>query len=169
VTGSPLIFDIDYVCSSDSAPASLPGKGKGSVCADTAFIDATVPANAQFRSAGSSAGWTCTPDTNAGSSCRNVLGDLDFDEPGQIQFAVQVNSSVPNGTTTLALLANIDATPTPGLIDPDSYNNADTFSLPLQVAPVAATPSIVPTLDQLGLALLGLLLLGALWAHRNEL
>ena len=169
VTGSPLIFDIDYVCSSDSAPASLSSKGKGSLCADTAFIDATVPANAQFRSAGSSAGWACTPDANAGSTCRNVLGDLDVDEPGQVQFAVQVNNAVPNGTTTLALLARIDATPTPGLIDPDNYNNADTFSLPLLVAPVATGPNVVPTLDQLGLLLLALLLLGVSFAHRRGL
>ena len=98
-----------------------------------------------------------------------MLGDLDFDEPGQIQFAVLVNNSVPNGTTALALLARIDATPTAGLIDPDSDNNADTFSLPLHVAPVATGPNVVPTLDQLGLLLLGLLLLGVFWAHRRGL
>jgi hypothetical protein len=55
------------------------------------------------------------------------------------------------------------------LIDPDNYNNADTFSLPLLVAPVATGPNVVPTLDQLGLLLLALLLLGVSFAHRRGL
>lgn len=169
VTGGSVVYDISYICSSGSVPARSSAKGSIPFCADTAFIDVTVPANAQFRSAGSSGGWTCTPDANSGSVCHNILGDLPFDEPGQVQFAVQVNNSVPNGTTTLDLLAGIDATPTSGLTDPDSSNNTDTFSLPLQVAPVATAPNVIPTLDQIGLLLLGLLLLGVSWAHRRGL
>jgi len=169
VTGSPLVFDIDYVCSGGSGPARRGAKGSPTFCADNAFVDATVPANAQFRSAGSSAGWICTPDTNAGSTCRNVLGDLDFDEPGQIQFAVLVNNAVPNGTALLSATASISATATPGLTDPDSSNNSDSLSLPLQVAVIVASPDIIPTLDQLGLLLLALLVPFVMWANRRSL
>ncbi|MBK9494649.1 MAG: hypothetical protein BWZ07_00584 [Alphaproteobacteria bacterium ADurb.BinA280] len=171
VTGGSVVYDISYICSSGDGPKARGAKADpgGVLCADSAFVDVSVPANAQFRSAGSSAGWTCTPDTTAGSVCRNVLGDLAFDEPGQIQFAVQVNSSVPNGTSTLSASATIAATATPGLTDPDSSNNSDSLNLPLQIAVVAVGPDIIPTLDQLGLVALGALLLIAMWAHRRSL
>ena len=36
----------------------------------------TVPANTTFNAGGSTAGWVCVPDNNAGSSCTLTLGAL---------------------------------------------------------------------------------------------
>ncbi len=55
----------------------------------------TVPQLTTFRPAGSSPGWTCTPDGNAGSSCTLTVGTVAAGSSATFTFAVQVASAFP--------------------------------------------------------------------------
>jgi uncharacterized repeat protein (TIGR01451 family) len=55
----------------------------------------TVPQLTLYLTAGSSPGWTCTPDGNAGSSCRLTIGTVAAGTSATYTFAVQVASTFP--------------------------------------------------------------------------
>jgi uncharacterized repeat protein (TIGR01451 family) len=55
----------------------------------------TVPQLTTFLPAGSSPGWTCTPDGNAGSSCSLTAGTVAAGSSATFTFAVQVASAFP--------------------------------------------------------------------------
>ncbi|MFP5288013.1 MAG: hypothetical protein ACLGI9_19910, partial [Thermoanaerobaculia bacterium] len=56
----------------------------------------TVPQLTSFLQAGSSPGWVCTPDGNAGSSCRLAIGTVAAGSSASYRFAVRVASSFPS-------------------------------------------------------------------------
>src|SRR6185295_3853621 len=58
-------------------------------------LSETVPQLTSFLPAGSSPGWTCTPDGNAGSSCTLPVGTLAAGSSVTFTFAVRVASSFP--------------------------------------------------------------------------
>src|SRR5439155_788383 len=55
----------------------------------------TVPQLTSFLAAGSSPGWTCSPDGNAGSSCMLAVGTVAAGSSATFTFAVQVASAFP--------------------------------------------------------------------------
>jgi uncharacterized repeat protein (TIGR01451 family) len=94
-----------------------------------------VPANATFNAAGSSAGWTCVPDNNPGSSCANPVGSVAAGAPADTRtFAVTVANPVPAGVTQLSNTATIADDGTNGP-DPVPANNSSTDTTPLTAAP----------------------------------
>ncbi|WP_223789559.1 DUF11 domain-containing protein [Marinicella meishanensis] len=73
-------------------------------------ISETVPDNTTFYPPSSTAGWVCTPDNAAGSTCTFDVGDL----PGlsgkqSVFFAVQVDDSLDPGVTELSNTAVLSA------------------------------------------------------------
>jgi len=97
-------------------------------------ITDTVPANtAQFTGAG----WSCVPNTNAGSVCTLAVGNLAVGASGFVTFTVRVDSPLPAGvfsTTNTAFITD-DGTNGP---DPDPSDNTDS-----EVTPTQATPDMV--------------------------
>ncbi|HUQ31150.1 MAG TPA: tandem-95 repeat protein, partial [Pyrinomonadaceae bacterium] len=67
----------------------------------------TVPANTTLNAAGSTVGWVCAPNNNAGSTCTLAVGSLAAGGNGSAAFAVTVNSPVPGGTTQISNTATI--------------------------------------------------------------
>ena len=94
-----------------------------------------VPANTTFNAGGSSAGWTCAPDPNAGSTCTNVVGALAAGAPAAARtFAVTVANPVPAGVTQISNTGTIADDGTNGP-DPTPANNSSTDTTPLTAAP----------------------------------
>jgi uncharacterized repeat protein (TIGR01451 family) len=94
-------------------------------------LTATVPANSVFNSGSSSAGWSCTPNNNAGSACTLTIGALPAGGgPNTKTFAVTVNNSVPGGTTQISDTATITDDGANGT-DPTPANNSGSDNTPL--------------------------------------
>jgi uncharacterized repeat protein (TIGR01451 family) len=94
-----------------------------------------VPANTTFSAAGSSAGWTCVPDANPGSTCTNGVGALAAGAAAvQRTFAVTVANPVPAGVTQLSNTATIADDGANGP-DPTPANNSSTDTTPVTAAP----------------------------------
>ena len=94
-----------------------------------------VPANTTFDAAGSSAGWTCVPDANPGSSCTNLVGSVAAGAPaGTRTFAVTVANPVAAGVTQLSNTATIADDGTNGP-DPVPANNSSSDTTPVTAAP----------------------------------
>jgi uncharacterized repeat protein (TIGR01451 family) len=84
-------------------------------------ITETVPANSTFNAGSSTAGWACTPNNNAGSTCTLSIGGLAAGGGNQTAtFAVTATNPIPAGVVQLSNTASIadDGTngtdPTPG-------------------------------------------------------
>lgn len=58
-------------------------------------ITETVPVNTTFNTGASTAGWVCTPNGNAGSTCTFALGTLTNGTVGTVVFAVTVDNPLP--------------------------------------------------------------------------
>ncbi len=71
------------------------------------FITDTVPDHTSFDPASSSAGWSCVPDSSAGSVCTILIGDLDAGDGGSVSFAVTVDNPLPTGVTEIFNIATI--------------------------------------------------------------
>jgi uncharacterized repeat protein (TIGR01451 family) len=149
--GSPLVYTFDYT-------VGAPGP------AEDVTITDTVPVGTAFNAGASTAGWTCTPDASAGSSCVLALGTLAENATGTVQFAVDTlypvapglvqidndaviatvgrfgqeqnlaNNSV--GTATPFTTGAVQVTPTSGLVTTESGGMAQ-FTVVLQLAPTA--------------------------------
>jgi uncharacterized repeat protein (TIGR01451 family) len=102
-------------------------------------LSETVPANTTFRSAGSTAGWSCANGSPAGTSCTLAIGNLAGSASSSATFAVNVVNPVSAGATQISNSATVssgatsanatDTTPlntTPGLIITKSDGGATT-------------------------------------------
>lgn len=70
-------------------------------------LNETVPANTTFNAGASTAGWVCTPNNNAGSTCTLAVGALNAGANGSATFAVNVLGTLPavstvSNTSTIA-------------------------------------------------------------------
>src|SRR5205814_5234225 len=91
----------------------------------------TVPTNTTYTGSG----WTCTPNTNAGSVCTFSIGDLDGGSvSGSEIFVVTVASAVPAGVTQISNTASIGDDGTNGA-DATPSNNSGSDTTPVTAAP----------------------------------
>jgi uncharacterized repeat protein (TIGR01451 family) len=109
-------------------------------------ISETVPANTVFNAGASTAGWSCAPDNNPGSSCTLNLGTVNGGASGSVNFALNVDNPLASGVTEVLNSASIaddgnnGADPTPG-------NNSDNDN-----TPVDAQPDLTITKDDGGIS-----------------
>lgn len=94
----------------------------------------TVPASTTFNPGASSAGWTCTPNNNAGSACLLALGSVAVGATGSRTFAVTVVAPAPAGLGQVSNTVQIDDDHDNGL-DPNFANNTATDTTPVDAAP----------------------------------
>jgi len=97
-------------------------------------ITETVPANATFNAAASTAGWSCADGAPAGATCAFTIGNLAAGASGSATFAVRVNAAVPAGATQIANTASISDDGSNGA-DLDASDNTASDSAPLDAAP----------------------------------
>jgi uncharacterized repeat protein (TIGR01451 family) len=120
------------VLSGDGTPGSLLAYGLsvgnfGNGDATKVVLAETVPQLTSFDPANSSAGWTCAPDGNAGSSCTLSLGSLAVNASASRTFAVRVAASLPPGSpATIDNTACASSTPADDL----PGNNCGSVSTP---------------------------------------
>ena len=126
VTGAP---DLS-ISKSDGAVVVAPGgtisytltyANTGNRGATGVVLTETVPANTTFNAGASTAGWSCTPNNNAGSTCTLAIGGLAAGGGNQTAtFAVTVPDPLPDGVTQISNTASIaddgnnGTDPTPG-------------------------------------------------------
>jgi uncharacterized repeat protein (TIGR01451 family) len=95
----------------------------------------TVPANATFNAGASTAGWSCTPDDNAGSTCTLAIGAVPGSSgPLTATFAVTVVNPVAAGVSQISNTASIADDGTNGT-DPTPGDNSASDTTPLTGAP----------------------------------
>jgi uncharacterized repeat protein (TIGR01451 family) len=81
---------------------SLSYTNAGNQGATGVVITETVPANTSFKVSGSSAGWTCTPNINAGSTCRLNIGAVaGGNGGGSAIFIIGVANPLPGAVTAI--------------------------------------------------------------------
>jgi uncharacterized repeat protein (TIGR01451 family) len=97
-------------------------------------ITETVPANATFNAAASTAGWSCADGAPAGATCALTIGNLAAGASDSATFAVRVNAGVPAGATQIANTASISDDGSNGA-DLDASDNTASDSAPLDAAP----------------------------------
>ncbi len=115
--GNPDLRLSKSVASGDGSPGSvlvyqLAVSNGGTRDAAGAALRESVPQLTTFRAAGSSPGWTCTPDGNAGSSCTLSLGTVAAGSSATYTFAVQVASSFPANPPAIDNSACVSTTST---------------------------------------------------------
>jgi uncharacterized repeat protein (TIGR01451 family) len=102
-----------------------------------------VPASTTFDPTGSTAGWSCTPNNNAGSTCTLAVGALaGGGAAGSATYAVIVDAVLPPGTTEIANTGTIADDGANGP-DPTPANNSSTDTTPLQVVPDVVVSELV--------------------------
>lgn len=99
-TGSPDLATIKSVVSGSGSPGEtlaydLAVSNRGNRAAAGVQLNETVPALATFLPASSSAGWICSPNNNAGSTCTLALGTVAAGVSVVRTFAVQLASTFP--------------------------------------------------------------------------
>ena len=98
-----------------------------------------VPANTTFNAGASTAGWSCAPNNNAGSTCTLAIGGLAAGSgPQTATFAVTVTNPVPGGTTQISNTASIADDAANGT-DPNGANNSGSDTTPLTGADLSIT------------------------------
>ena len=80
----------------------------GNVDLDAVAVTETVPANATFSAAGSTAGWSCTNGDPAGTLCQLIAGNLAGGASGSVAFAVMVDTPLPAGVSQIDNSASVD-------------------------------------------------------------
>lgn len=93
----------------DTIAYILEASNTGNQDATGVVLTETVPANTSFNTAASTAGWSCTPDSSAGSTCLLDLSVLSAAANMQVTFAVNVETPLAagiTGITNTALLAD---------------------------------------------------------------
>jgi uncharacterized repeat protein (TIGR01451 family) len=107
----------------------------GSTAAAGVVITETVPASTVFNAGASTAGWVCTPNGNAGSTCTLAIGALAAGGGNQTAtFAVTVANPVAAGVTQIANTASIADNGANGT-DPTPANNSGSDTTPVTGAP----------------------------------
>jgi uncharacterized repeat protein (TIGR01451 family) len=136
---------IDYtIVVSNAGPADVTG----------ATVTDTLPASLTCT-------WTCT--ASAGSSC-TAVGAGDINDSVDILNGGSVTYDVPCSIDINATGSLVNSASVASAIDPNGGNDSSTATTALAQPPVVA----VPTTSQAGLALMGLLLLGAaFWTLRR--
>jgi uncharacterized repeat protein (TIGR01451 family) len=144
VTGAP---DLS-VTKSDGGASVAPGgtvsyalsySNTGNRGASGVVLTETVPANTTFNAGASTAGWSCVPDNNAGSTCTLAVGSVAAAAGGSATFAVTVANPLPPGVTQISNTATIGDDGANGT-DPTPGNNTGSDSTPLLAgASVSAT------------------------------
>lgn len=120
--GDVLIYDISY-------------ENIGDQDATGVVLTETVPLHTTYSTTGSSPGWSCSPNGNAGSTCVLAIGPVNAGDPAQtVQFAVLVDSELPSGVDTLNNTVSIHDDGNNGP-DPDPSNNDDTEPTDVVAAP----------------------------------
>lgn len=120
--GDVLIYDISY-------------ENIGDQDATGVILTETVPLHTTFSATGSSPGWSCSPNGNAGSTCTLAIGPVNAGDPAlTVQFAVQVDSELPSGVDTLNNTVSINDDGNNGP-DPDPSNNDDNEPTDVVAAP----------------------------------
>jgi uncharacterized repeat protein (TIGR01451 family) len=138
---TPLTTAVDLsITKSDSGASVAPGgtvsytltyANSGTINSTGVTLTETVPANTTFNAGGSTAGWVCLPNNNAGSTCTLNVGTLAAGGGNQsATFAVTVAASVPGGTTQISNTASIADNGANGT-DPTPANNSSTDTTPL--------------------------------------
>src|SRR5262249_62177835 len=95
VPGQVLPYTINY----NNAGSILDGTGTN---ATGVVLTETVPANTTADLANNTPGWTLTSGTGgAGSVYKFTVGALSAGVTGSVVFSVDVNSTIPSGTTSL--------------------------------------------------------------------
>ena len=131
---------------SDGGASTVPGgsvvytlsyENVGSQDATGVEITETVPANTSFDASASTAGWSCVPDSSAGSVCTLAIGALAAGDSGSAAFAVIVDDPVDASVTSIYNVARVDDDGSNGP-DPTPGNNEDDESTPLTVTPQMA-------------------------------
>jgi uncharacterized repeat protein (TIGR01451 family) len=139
VTGAP---DLS-VTKSDGGASVAPGgtvsytltySNTGNRGASGVVLTETVPANTTFNAGASTAGWSCTPNNNAGSTCTLAVGTVAASAGGSATFAVTVTNPLPAGVTQIANTATISDNGTNGT-DPTPGNNSGSDTTPVTGAP----------------------------------
>ncbi|MFK8042274.1 hypothetical protein [Congregibacter sp.] len=69
-------------------------------------ITETVPANTVYTAASSAAGWSCADGSGPGTTCEFTVGNLS-DTPGNVVFAVLVDTPLPPAVTQIDNLVSI--------------------------------------------------------------
>ncbi|NKI35097.1 DUF11 domain-containing protein [Wenzhouxiangella sp. XN79A] len=93
-----------------------------------------VPTHTSFEAASSSAGWSCTPDASAGSSCTLALGTVPAGTGGSALFAVRVDDPLPTSVNQIdnTVLIGDDGSNGP---DPTPGDNSDGDTTPVDNSP----------------------------------
>ena len=98
-------------------------------------ITETVPLYSSFNAGGSTPGWICAPNNNAGSTCTFAVGIVaGGGASGSATFAVTVNNPLPAGITQIANTAAIGDDASNG-IDTTPANNSSSDTTPVRAAP----------------------------------
>ncbi|CAN5503346.1 hypothetical protein BH10CHL1_BH10CHL1_21010 [soil metagenome] len=122
IPGGTIIYTLNYTNTGNQEAVNLE-------------IADTVPANTTFQPNGSSVGWTCTLNGNAGGVCKRTLASLNGGGAfGSSTFAVTIANSVPAAVTQIANTATIHDDASNG-IDPTTGNNSGTATTSLTAAP----------------------------------
>ncbi|MCB0045861.1 MAG: DUF11 domain-containing protein [Caldilineaceae bacterium] len=102
----------------------------GSGKAEGVVLKVTVPAYTTFDQAGSSAGWSCSDNAPAGTTCTMAIGLVNAGNTGNRIFAVTLNSSVPSGVSEIQVDAEVQDDGTNG-DDANPANNQDSDKTPV--------------------------------------
>ncbi len=113
----------------------------GNLSATAVVITETVPAHATFRTAGSSAGWSCANGAAAGSSCTLAIASIGAGATVNRTFVVRVDAPLPPGVSSIANTATVvdDGSHGP---DPDATDNTATDTDDVPVADLSLTKSV---------------------------
>lgn len=131
------------ITKSDGGATTVPGgtvsyalsySNVGNQDASGVTLTETVPANSSFNAGASTAGWTCVPDGNAGSTCTLAIGNLAVGATGNANFAVTVINPLPAGIDQLSNTASVADDGSNG-VDPTPGNNSSSDTTPITAAP----------------------------------
>jgi uncharacterized repeat protein (TIGR01451 family) len=142
---TPLTTAIDLsIAKSDSGASVAPGgtvsytltyANSGTINATGVTLAETVPANTTFNAGGSTAGWVCLPNNNAGSTCTLNVGGVTAGGGNQsATFAVTVVNPVAAGVLLISNTATIADDGSNGA-DANAANNSGSDTTPLTGAP----------------------------------
>jgi uncharacterized repeat protein (TIGR01451 family) len=108
-----------------------------------------VPANTTFKAAGSTAGWVCAPNGNAGSTCTLPIGSLAAGANATANYAVQVAAPISPSITQISNVASIADDSTNGA-DPTPGNNVASDTTPITGADLSITKTDGATTAPIG-------------------
>jgi uncharacterized repeat protein (TIGR01451 family) len=119
----------------------------GNQDATKVVVTEIVPANTSFSIGGSTPGWSCSPNSSAGSTCSFNLGSLlGGNGTGSITFATKVVNPLPLGVMQIANTAVIADDGTNGN-DPTPSNNTSSDVTPVTAAPILRAQKSVADVD----------------------